>query len=253
MPPRVPISPDPWLQRYGRGLAWGSVGVLLGIVVGFVAGGYLACAPSESCEFKADLAGALGTWIGGLGTIGALVFAVVAFRNEEAARRRDEQARIEAEAARQVEAAAAREEAAREREAAAEARQRELERQTSDARRVRIGAQIGGTTGDTLTEFRAYVRNGTSTVLAHHVTGVSEEFGSLGYEHTLEPGGVLSQRFRGLTISRRPAIQLPADKDARDEWLQEQIELVDITFEMHGKRWTRRGTGPVELADEFNL
>lgn len=232
-------------------LLFGGIGLLVGGVIGFVAGGWASCAPSEACEFKADLAGALGTWVGGLGTIGALIFAVRAFRSEEASRRQEERDRLVAERLRREEAELARAEVQRQRaEEADRDRQAadELERQ---ANLITIRWQVGGTFGPPqnrhANELRAFVLNGASTTSIHHVTGESATYGSLGSKHTVRPGESLAREYRFRPFGNDgDAVPIPADEQG---WLSSLAEEVTIEFEMNGQRWTRRGSEPVERLD----
>jgi hypothetical protein len=224
---------------------------LVGLVVGFIAGGYLACSPASACEFKADLAGALGTWVGGLGTIGALVFAVIAFRSEEESRRRDEHARIRAEAARQVEAAAARDEAARVREERAEIARREIERDKSQARRVLATIQIGANSANRILTVHLDIYNGTDAIPIHKLGGTVEGLGPIEYRETLGPGEHHRQHFnRGsLSGSLDPAWQMPSEAD-RPTWERDQTQKVMMSFELNGRRWKKQGARPPELVRE---
>lgn len=225
------------LQRHWRGLASALGGALVGLVIGFAAGGYLACAPSIQCEFRADLAGALGTWVGGLGTIGAVVFAIIAFRSEEASRRREEQARFdEAERERNVEL----ERRIAERQALQQ--KRELERR--DANLVSIAWEFGGGVNATITELRLVVTNGASATSVHHLRGRSIDYGKIGEAHTVKAGDSHRRIYKFGAFGRDgDPIPMP---DSLPTWLREYAETVTISFEMYGRRWRRKGTSAVE-------
>lgn len=243
--PALHASDQSWLQRHWRELAWTGVGILIGLVAGFISGGYLACAPSESCEFKADLAGALGTWVGGLGTIGALVFAIIAFRSEEASRRRDEQSRIEAEAARRVEAAEVLAEAERERVAQEQARRREIDRDRTVANKVTTDAIINSHTANEIMMFSVIVRNRSTNTPVHGLGGELAGWGPLDYLETLAPGQSHS-KVHQLGFGRsRASMPMPAPED-RVAWRDEVLQQLTISFDLNGRRWEKRGTAPAE-------
>lgn len=64
------------------------IGVLIGIAIGWAAGSWTACASGPGCEIRVDSISALGTWVGGLGTVGALIYGVRAFRADVSERER---------------------------------------------------------------------------------------------------------------------------------------------------------------------
>lgn len=64
------------------------IGALVGLVIGWVLGGWTACSDGPGCEVRADIVTAVGTWVGGLGTFGTLLYGVVKFRGDSAEQRR---------------------------------------------------------------------------------------------------------------------------------------------------------------------
>ncbi|WP_144855488.1 hypothetical protein [Marihabitans asiaticum] len=64
------------------------IGVVAGIVIGWGMGSWTACAPGPGCEVRVNAIGSLGTWVGGLGTVGALIYGVRTFRDDAAERKR---------------------------------------------------------------------------------------------------------------------------------------------------------------------
>lgn len=69
--------------RRRRGFAdaptWLIIGVLVGGVLGWLTGSWTSCASSSACELRVNSVEALGTWVGGLGTVGALLYAAREF------------------------------------------------------------------------------------------------------------------------------------------------------------------------------
>lgn len=228
---------------------YAGMGLLIGGVLGFIAGGWASCAPGAACEFKADLAGALGTWVGGLGTIGALVFAVRAFRSEEAARRRDEQVKIEAEAARRVEAMAARAAADRERERQETELERELERDQRRADKIRIDVAIMLRADDQVRGMLVRVINDNVTTPVHSLGGRFEGLGPIDHVDVLGPSEVHPKKFDVFSHRRWPELPAPS-KELEDDWRAEKIEGVTVSFDLNGRRWVKRGRLPARLAED---
>lgn len=151
-----------WIDQHWRSVAFGVAGVLIGGVAGWWAGSATACA-SEGCEANAAAIKALGTWVGGLGTVAAVAFAVVAFRSEEASRR--------------------------EMELRLHSTEEENEKRArNEASQVRVHILIGSTDGTGITEVRVRVSNGTNTTTAYKVEGKHQEFGRLAMVHRIDAG-----------------------------------------------------------------
>lgn len=81
---------DASVKLLGRsgGLLGPLIGVVAGFVIGWGVGSWTACAPGPGCEVRVNAIGALGTWVGGLGTVGALIYGVRTFRDDAAERKR---------------------------------------------------------------------------------------------------------------------------------------------------------------------
>ncbi|MFI5732335.1 hypothetical protein ACIA49_19595 [Kribbella sp. NPDC051587] len=88
-----------WVGRHASRLGWALLALVVGLSVGWWAGSFTACA-QDKCHARTDAIEALGTWVGGLGTVAAVMFAIVGYRSEERARREDEQTRIREQIAR---------------------------------------------------------------------------------------------------------------------------------------------------------
>lgn len=74
-----------WLDAHWRSAFLVFVGVVVGAAVGWWLGSWTSC--GNACEPRVSAIEAVGTWVGGLGTVGAVGFAVIAFRAEERERR----------------------------------------------------------------------------------------------------------------------------------------------------------------------
>lgn len=63
----------------------GGSGVLAGLCLGWLLGGYTSCRSTTfGCEIRVDIVEAVGTWIGGLGTIMAVIYAALTLRAHKA-------------------------------------------------------------------------------------------------------------------------------------------------------------------------
>lgn len=79
--PSNPYSPRTWLKAHPIKSA--AIILIVGWVLGWVVGSRAACGPGwASCTFDAALFGAVGTWLGAAGAIGAVVYAAAQLRNE---------------------------------------------------------------------------------------------------------------------------------------------------------------------------
>jgi hypothetical protein len=196
-------------------------GLLVGVAIGWWAGSFTACSRSTNgCETRVASIEALGTWVGGLGTVAAVMFAAVTFRNEERSRR----------------------------EAERRSRMTQLERERLDqdeAEQVSIRCQIGSFTAERVTEVRVHVHNGTNSTPLYKLRGRLERFGNLNTKHELEAGKTATKSFpMGYMGTTLPAVPVPLDE--RDEWLADLTSKVVIVFEMNGEKWMRTGNGPIE-------
>ena len=208
-----------WIDHHWRSLLFGVAGVLLGGVVGWWAGSATACV---HCEANAAGIEALGTWVGGVGTVAAVGFAVIAFRSEEQSRRDLERQLLTT-------------------------RREQLEHDRKEAEQVTISFMVGSTVaGDQATELRAQVTNGTSTSEVYKLSGEHDDFETIGFEHTLGPGKTYTQSYMfGHMNARRPTpVKLPPNDD-RPEWLNQHKNKIQIRFELRDREWTRRGDSPI--------
>jgi uncharacterized membrane protein len=211
-----------WLSMHWRVVLGVFAGFLAGACGGWVLGSYTACADA-GCKVRVDAVEAVGTWVGGLGTIAAVLAAVVAFRGEDSARRELQARRLDGQQA-----------------------ARDWER--AEAEQVRLSAQIGAimVVGGIrcVTEFRVTVRNSTNESVAYKVRGGSPKWGALDPQSRLEPASAVTTRIS--LLGRRPRgepLAVPADIL---DWELQMVALIAITFQMHGRQWKRTGHYPVE-------
>lgn len=200
----------------------GTVVVLLvGLVVGFWAGGFTGCV-GKGCEFRVDSMEALGTWVGGLGTIAAVMYAAAGLRREHET---------------QVEAAV---------HVATERRRRDqVERH--DAGLVTISCQIGSSIpyppNVQVNELRVIVENGANTAPLFKLRGDLPGFDALHRERRVSAGATATTHFRKPHTMNMP-FSIGSGEERRFE-LSRAAE-VSIIFEMHDRVWSRVGDGPVE-------
>ena len=209
-----------WIDRHWRSLLFGVIGLLLGGVVGWWAGSATAC---QSCQANTAGIEALGTWVGGLGTVAAVGFAVVAFRSEEQSRRDLERRLLST-------------------------RREQDEQDLAEAQQITISFSVGSTFGNgDATELRAQVRNGTSSTEMYKLSGAHSEYGTIGYRHVLKAGDTYTQNylFGHMNAARPASVPVPVGP-AKQQWLHDHLDNIDITFELRDKRWRRRGDQLVE-------
>lgn len=215
------VTRPSWLVRHWHQIVWLVGGILIGGTAGWLAGSYTTCARSQAgCEVRWESIEAAGTWVGGLGTIAAVLAAVVAFRSEEQARRDQMDQEI------------------------SESRER-LRIARREAGKVQVDAIVGGTAGHEITEIRVHVTNGTNTTPAFKLTGSADGLGPLRELHRLDPGEGATTSFRFGHNSGNQRIDVPMDE--HQQYVADLAARVEIEFEMNGHRWKRVGSGPVEL------
>jgi hypothetical protein len=212
-----------WLGRHATPLAWATVALLLGTALGWWAESFTACARGGSCAARVDAIEAVGTWVAGLGTVAAVLYAAMAFRSEEQSRR-DMELRL----------------------IASQKDQEHLDR--CEAMQVAITGQIGSWAEAMVTEFRLHVYNGANRASIFKLRGNCPTFGPLVGAHELKPGGTVTTSIRmGPGTSSQP-IGIPIGE--RDEYVAQRVAETTIMFEMRGHQWQRTGTGPVEKAND---
>lgn len=214
------MSGRTWVDQHWRSLLSGAIGILLGGIVGWWAGSASAC---ERCQANTAGIEALGTWVGGIGTVAAVGFAVVAFRSEENSRRDLERRLLMT-------------------------RREQDEHDRLEAEKITIRFSVRSyLAGDLATALLAQIHNGTSTTDVFKLSGKHEDFGTIGFTHKLEAGQSYDQNFLfGHMNGARPdPLQLPS-KDLMAAWIQDQVQKIEISFELGGKRWSRVGGNPVE-------
>lgn len=233
-----------WLDAHWRSAFALFVGLIVGAAVGWWLGSWTSC--GSACEPQVSAIEAVGTWVGGLGTVGAVGFAVIAFRAEERERRAAEVQRRKDERKErdQVEESARIERLRREQEQVAE-----FARDEKAAALVTIESNWGSHDGHHFSEIRFIKFNGVSESPAYNVDAVHDRFGPLGSRtHTLEAGKAETAALRGRPLTTNP-IAVPADKAA---WQRAEADHVTLTFTLRGRRWQRRGSGAVRYVEDVH-
>ncbi|WP_156367975.1 hypothetical protein [Aeromicrobium sp. Leaf291] len=150
-------------------------------------------------------------------------FAVIAFRSEEQSRRDLERRLLST--------------------------RREQDKQDlAEAEQVTISFSVGSTFGSgEASGLRVSVRNGTSSTDVFKLSGSHDDFGTIGYKHALTPGDTYTQNFLfgHMNAARPDTVPVPVGP-ARQEWLDDHLDKIEITFELRDKRWLRRGGRPAE-------
>lgn len=214
-----------WFVEHWRGVGLVWAGLVVGGTIGWWAGSFTACA-SGGCQVRVDSIGALGTWVGGLGTIAAVLAAVVAFKGEEDARR-EEIARL------------------------GRTRREQMDRDEEEANRIVVSAQINSTAVysqvRSVTEFTIAVANNARTSTAHDLTAFSSEWGQIARGCRLDSNArPVSKHVRlGSDRGNQRPEPFPEPQD-HAAWSKEVVEGVTIDFEMNDQRWRRVGNTPVE-------
>ena len=204
--------------RHWGWLAWVLLGLAVGLSGGFFWGSYAgACSGNDECSARWDAVGAVGTWVGGLGTIAAVLVAAQAFQVEEHARRRVE---------RMAKADAA------ERDAAF----------LAAAQLVSMQASIGSCTGEEVTEVRVTVTNASSDTTAYRVSVNAAKIGRSFEVHRIEAGESKPFSHEMFPGSGYPSLHIPIQE--RPQWLVDLLEMTTVTFEMNGRWWSRTGSRP---------
>lgn len=235
------VSPS-WLDTHWKTLAAAFFGLTVGAALGWWLGSWTSC--GDSCEPSVATIEAIGTWVGGLGTVGAVGFAVLAFRTEQRERRAAEQKRREEEHAEREKAA----ETLRLQTARSEQeRAGILARDTTAAALVTIECRYGSHDGHHFTSIQFIKFNGVSESPAYNVDAIHDRFGPLGSRtHTLAAGEKETFTVPGQLLTATP-IEVPNDFTA---WQLEQANQVTLTFTLRGRRWQRRGSGLVEYVKD---
>lgn len=209
-----------WFDRNRSRLGYGSVGLLVGLLLGWWAGSYLACSRTDAgCEVRADSISAAGTWFGAIGTVAAVLAAVAALRSEERIRRQD----------------------ARRAAASASAIER---RYQQEAELVTVTCDANHSQGDRILGYAVSVRNGTDRAEVFELRGKDPD-GSFNSEHTLLPGRSSSTQHR-VGQWTQPAHAATLSKREFEYWCEERTS---ITFRMNDRLWRRDGLREVELIE----
>ncbi|MFC7490052.1 MULTISPECIES: hypothetical protein [unclassified Knoellia] len=195
------------------------LGLAVGVAGGFWWGSYAgACYDDSSCTVRWDAVSAVGTWVGGLGTIAAVLVAARTFQGEEKARRR---------AARRAALTAA-------------------ERQNEDQKNaalIRVGTSVGSYTRSHITELRFAVHNDSTENPVFKVRLQNKEWGiDAQVCHRLDAGHGNTYQVKFGFNSGRESPSVP--EDDRQAWLDQILEATIMSFEMNDRVWTRRGQSP---------
>lgn len=199
-----------WFDRHSAHLGWAVTGLVIGAVVGWWAGSFTACVAGPACEVRVGSIEAAGTWVGGLGTVAAVLAAVAALRLDRETR--------EAEA----------------RLASLTARQRELHL-TADANRLLIQWQVNHWQGQRLLGAVLSVTNRSDETPIYRVQATSP-LGAPLRARLLKPGAT-EQVDVDLRNRKGPVPDL-ADKSAFET---EQLAQVLVYFKMNGRYWRKGG------------
>lgn len=181
-----------------------------------------ACRDDSSCAARWDGVGAVGTWVGGLGTIAAVLIAARAFQGEERARRREA------------------------RRAAMSQTQRELE-DRKEAELVRLETMVGGYNHEYINQMRFTVRNESNETPAFKVRIRYDPWGiDALIEHKLEAGKVTQYSVDFGGSSGRSSIAMTPAEHAI--WARSILIDARLFFEMNDRQWMRIGEGVPMLA-----
>jgi hypothetical protein len=209
------------------------LGLAAGLSIGWLAGSFTACAETK-CEANTAAIEAAGTWVGGLGTIAAVLFAVNQFRAEQ-------RHRVEERMRREVEERQAE-------QAAAAADQAEEDRVRAEADMVVIRARIRTTTGDDVTGIGVLVENQATRTSIYKLKGTVLGYGPIAEAREVLPGHSSDSTDYGRAGSSTEKLPVRlTDEAARRAFIQSLTAVVSITFEMNDRRWRRVGNDPVEL------
>jgi hypothetical protein len=218
-----------WLVQHWRGVGLTLAGFLAGGVTGWWAGSFTACA-STGCEVRVASIEALGTWLGGLGTIAAVLAAVVAFRSEESARR-EQIARL------------------------ARTRREQEGRDEEDANWVKASVSVFShriiSDVEQVTSFTLVVTNRALASTAQRVLAHSPKWGTFPSARQLGPDETI-QKTISLSPDDRSEHLRPFPKPSSaeyDAWRADVLSSITIEFVMNGQRWRRQGEQPAERLD----
>lgn len=213
---------DGWWRRIFRYLVStrsGSVIILLaGIAIGWWAGSFTACA-GKGCEVRVDSIEALGTWVGGVGTIAALYWAGASHRQREEERR-------EAEARAKLTA------------------QEQQDLYESEAEEVVLSVHFGGGTAMIADLVRFRVKNNAIKTPIYKVVCVVEGWPRVAEVREIGPGAL--GEFEYKTSNAKGKLPAPVAAPMRVKWQDDLLAIMTVTWTMNGIRWTRTANGPVK-------
>lgn len=211
-----------WFDEHSSRLGWMVCGLLIGLLFGWWAGGFLSCSLSvEGCEVRADSVSAAGTWFGAIGTVAAVLTAVAAFRAEERNKRNEVRREL------------------------LHAIRRE-KRFADEANRVRIECHANHTQGGRIRGFVVSITNGTDQTPIFQLKG-HDFAGALDGAHKLD-GGKTVATSRAIGHWSAPENAPVNDPEAFERWCERDVA---ITFRMNGRRWQRTGHADAELVDDW--
>lgn len=212
-----------WFDRNGTRLGWLVTGLLVGLLLGWWAGGYLSCSQSTSgCEVRATSIGAAGTWFGAIGTVAAVLTAVAAFRSDERAKR--EEARLAL--------------------LSDEAREKTF---ADEANCVQIKCQANHTQGGRPLGYIVMVTNASDQTSIFRFQG-SDFTGPLTSVHELGAGRVVRTERRAGRWSLPAGVKVD-DLRAFEQWCERSVTIM---FKMNGRYWRKKGHADAELIEPWD-
>ncbi|MFC5266263.1 hypothetical protein ACFPJ1_29465 [Kribbella qitaiheensis] len=224
-----------WIEQFAGRTGWALLILAVGLIIGWWAGSYTACSQAK-CHVRVDAIEAAGTWVGGLGTMAAVLFAINAFQAEQR-NRLEEQLRRDREEHLAVVAALA-------------DAQEEEHRARADAELVIIDARIRVSDASHVMGVAVVVRNHSNATSIYKLSGEIVGYGPIPPEHEV-PAGRWSYPAdygsAGTATDQLPTPLAGEGDDARRAFEQNLRARVTITFEMNDRRWRRAGNDPVEL------
>jgi hypothetical protein len=219
------------MARFG----WAAVGLLGGLAIGWWAGSFTtACGPAE-CHASWDAIEAIGTWVGGLGTVAAVLFAARAFTSEERQRRQEQEARLQ-----QLE---------RRRDAKLERSEAEMKRIRAEAKLVTAAVVKDVTDVVNVRTVRVTLKNNANETPVFQVGGQLPGYGNLNTFHKVGGGQTVTLAVFGSAMGI-PKGNLPrtVTGKARAKFYADLTETLVLTYEMNGRWWTRTGQNQPELS-----
>jgi hypothetical protein len=196
-------------------LGWIAIGLVPGLAAGWWAGGFAACA--GDCEVRVQSLEAAGTWVGGIGTILAVLAAVMAYQREEDTRREQNRLIILS-------------------------REEEQQLAEDEARKVAVTCHVDEYQGDSVNVLKVEVHNQAHETPVYEIRLEYELFSD--HPQLLEKLPPLDRHRFGFRWLTGGGPKVTPDEHAT--WTAQQLEHVTVRFTMNGRRWKRVGSNPVQ-------